>query len=500
MTVRAIDADPAGHAGPLLAIPVFQDEPLSGATASVDALLGGAITRVLEAGDIQGRPEQSALLYNPGDTGPRRVVAIGMGPRDQATAESVRRLAGSAVRVAEACRLDSVAVVADGPGDMDDERLGQAAAEGGALAAWQFLELKTEEGRPEDALPPLPVTDLALYGGSDPDAFRRGVETGTVIAEAENLARTLQARPGNVATPTHLAEVAGQIAGEEGLDFRALGPQELLEEGMRTLLAVSQGSAQEPRLIVMEHHGGAEGDPPLVLVGKGLTFDAGGISIKPAKGMEEMKFDMSGGAAVIAAMRAIARLRVPLNVVGIVPSSENLLGSRAVKPGDVVRTREGKTVEIVNTDAEGRLILADALSFAQEYRPAAIVDCATLTGSVVIALGHAAIGLMGSDEGLVQELIDAGERSGERCWQLPLWDDYRKQLESTTADFMNVGGRPAGSITAAWFLREFVGEIPWGHLDVAGTAWGEGERSYHRKGGYGLPTRLLVEWVRSRAG
>jgi leucyl aminopeptidase len=285
-----------------------------------------------------------------------------------------------------------------------------------------------------------------------------------------------------------------------GLKVTVLGPREMESEGMGALLAVAQGSDQEPRLIVVEHRGGKKKDPPLVLVGKGLTFDAGGISIKPSSGMEEMKFDMSGGAAVLGAMKAIAELEVPMNVIGIVPSSENLLNGSAVKPGDVIRTREGKTVEVINTDAEGRLILSDALSYGQTFQPAAMVDCATLTGACVIALGHVASAVLGNDETLVDELREAGERSGERCWPLPLWKEYREQLDSTVADLKNVGGRPAGTITAAAFLKEFVGEVPWAHLDIAGTAYGEGKLSYQRKGGVGAPTRLLVEWVRERAG
>jgi leucyl aminopeptidase len=237
-----------------------------------------------------------------------------------------------------------------------------------------------------------------------------------------------------------------------------------------------------------------------VLVGKGLTFDAGGISIKPATGMEEMKFDMSGGAAVIATLQAVAELGLKVNLVGIVPSSENLLSGEALKPGDVIQTLGGKTVEVINTDAEGRLILADALTYGARMKPAAMVDCATLTGSCVIALGNHAAGLLGNDDALVEELRAAGARSGERCWPLPLWDDYKKQLESETADLMNVGGRPGGTITAACFLAEFVEGAKWAHLDIAGTAYGEGKLSYQRKGGYGFPTRLLVEWVRARAG
>ena len=500
MTVRFVATDPVRHETPLLAVAAFQGEGLAGVSKALDPLLGGALARAVETGDLGGRGDQSVLVYNGAASGPRRVLVLGVGERDAYDAETVRRFAGRAVRAAEARAVDTLTLVLSGGADLDDEALAQAAAEGAALAAWEFRELKTEAGKSKDEPPHAPVTTVELASEGDAEALARGAARGAIIADGQNLARTLQSRPGNHATPSHLARQAQQMAKEVGLRFRAMGPEALLEERMHAILAVSAGSNEEPRLIVMEHRGGGEGDAPVVLVGKGLTFDAGGISIKPAKGMEDMKFDMSAGAAVIGAMKAIARLEIPLNVVGIVPSSENLLGGSAMKPGDVIDTREGKTVEVINTDAEGRLILSDALSYAQTFEPAAIVDCATLTGSVVIALGHTAIGLMGTDEGLIQELRDAGDRSGERCWPLPLWDDYRKQLESTTADLMNVGGRPAGTITAGWFLREFVGDYPWAHLDIAGTAYGDGERPYHRKGGYGLPTRLLVEWVRSRAG
>jgi leucyl aminopeptidase len=269
---------------------------------------------------------------------------------------------------------------------------------------------------------------------------------------------------------------------------------------MHAILAVSRGSEEEARFIVLEHRAGAKGDPPLILVGKGLSFDAGGISIKPSAGMESMKYDMSGGAAVIAAMQAIAELGVKANVVGLVPSSENMPSGTAVKPGDIIRTLAGKTVEVINTDAEGRLILADALAYGARMKPAAMIDCATLTGGVLIALGHHAAAVLGNDEALIDEVIEAGEATGQRCWQLPLWDEYRRQLDSDTADLQNIGGREGSTITAACFLSEFVGDAKWAHLDIAGTAYGDAPPPYLRKGGYGLPTRLLVEWVRSRAG
>jgi leucyl aminopeptidase len=290
------------------------------------------------------------------------------------------------------------------------------------------------------------------------------------------------------------------MSAEAGLSVTVFDEARLLQEGMHAILEVSRGSAEEARLVIMEHRGGNEGDAPLVLVGKGLSFDAGGISLKPPGGMEDMKFDMSGGAAVIGAMQAIAALGVQANVIGIVPSAENMPSGTAVKPGDVISTLGGKTVEVINTDAEGRLILADALAYGAKMNPAAMVDCATLTGAVVIGLGHHAAAVIGNDDELIAEMIEAGEVSGERCWQLPLWPEYKKQLKSTTADMMNVGGRPGGAITAACFLSEFVGDTKWAHLDIAGTAYGDGSAPYLRKGGYGFPTRLLVQWVRSRAG
>lgn len=250
---------------------------------------------------------------------------------------------------------------------------------------------------------------------------------------------------------------------------------------------------------MLEYKGADSAEGPLVLVGKGITFDSGGISIKPAERMEDMKFDMSGAAAVLGAVQAIAELKLPVHLVALIPSTENLPSGRSMKPGDIIRSHLGKTIEIVNTDAEGRLILADALSYARRYRPRAILDAATLTGACVIALGHHAIGLMGNDDALVEEVRSAGERAGERCWPLPLWDDYRPQIDSTFADLKNTGGRPAGTITAGLFLKEFVGDVPWAHLDIAGTAYRDEAAPYLRKGATGAPTRLFVEWVRGRS-
>jgi leucyl aminopeptidase len=491
---------------PLLAVPVADDglPPELGLSPELDT----ALRERVHPEDVRAGGGRSVTVYPGRSQGPVRVVLLGMErPGEVPSAgEAIRRYAGRAIRAAEALRLEEVSILLPAMEDLDAGAGSQALAEGALLAGWRFTELKTEVGRTEgtalgDSKPPARVDRVVAVvpGEVDVEEARAGLEVGEAVARGQNLARTLQARPGNVATPSHLAAEASRMAGLLGMDVRIFGLDELRSQEMHAILAVAQGSEQEPRLIVLEHRGGEEGDPPLVLVGKGLTFDAGGISLKPPKGMEDMKFDMSAGAAVLGAMHAVAELGVPLNVVGIVPSSENLVSGKALKPGDVIHTRSGKTVEVINTDAEGRLILSDALDWARELEPAAVVDCATLTGAVVVGLGHHAAAVLGTDDELVEEVRRAGERSGERCWPLPLWPEYRSQLESEVADVKNVGGRPAGTITAAAFLREFVGDVPWAHLDVAGTAYGSEPLPYQRSGGFGFPTRLLVEWVRSRA-
>ncbi|MCH7933211.1 MAG: leucyl aminopeptidase [Gemmatimonadetes bacterium] len=489
-------AGAVSHDTPLLVLPVHEPEEESEAPKA-EVLAPEGLSNVLSGAfpveDLKHKPGESALVYLNEGGGPRRVLLLGAGKASGFDLEATRRFAGHAVRAAESVGVSGLTTYLGS--DVSADAV-QAATEGAVLAAWRFTEMKS----PDQGDAPTDVEDFeVMVDPEDLDTAEAGVQVGGVVGRAANFARTLQSRPGNVATPSHLADEASRMAGEHGLEVTVMGPKELEAERMHALLAVAQGSEEEPRLIVLRHNGGSDDEAPLVLVGKGLTFDAGGISIKPASGMEEMIFDMSGGAAVIGAMQAIGELNVPLNVVGIVPSSENLLSGRAMKPGDIIRSREGKTIEVVNTDAEGRLILADALSYAQGFDPAAIVDCATLTGSVVIALGHHAAAVFGTDEELIGELREAGDRSGERCWPLPLWDDYRRQIDSSVADLANVGGRPGGSITAACFLREFVGECRWAHLDIAGTAYGEGKLSYQRKGASGFPTRLLVDWVRSRA-
>jgi leucyl aminopeptidase len=324
-----------------------------------------------------------------------------------------------------------------------------------------------------------------------------GHRVGAAIGAGQTFTRGLQVLPGNVCTPSFLGKTAEELAQRHGFAVTVLDKAAIVREKMGALLSIAQGSAEEPRFIALEYKG--SDDKPVVLVGKGVTFDTGGISIKPAQNMEDMKFDMSGAAAVLGTFEMLGRLKPKVHVVGLIPSTENMPSGTAVKPGDVITSHFGKTIEMINTDAEGRLILCDALSYARRYQPSAVIDIATLTGAIVIALGHTASGLMGNDETLIEEVRTAGERAGERAWPLPLWDDYRDLMKSDIADVKNAGGRPAGSISAGWFLREFVDGFSWAHLDVAGTAYTEREEPGRVKGPTGVGVRLFSEFVLKRS-
>jgi leucyl aminopeptidase len=502
MNVSVIRSDCTEFETPLLAVKIFEDEPeLVGPVGKIDERLGGQISEVLRRGDFRGKADETLLLYAAaGELPAERVLLVGLGKRAALDAERLRRAAGAAVKQALRLRVRRMAslmhhaeLVSDRLSPADAAR---AVAEGAVLGGYRFLEMKSHD---DDVAPAIEEFVLLEKVEEKAASMEAAARTGEIAARGECLARTLGNLPGNVATPTFLAETAQRIATDHGMTCTVLGREELRAEGLRALLAVAQGSEQEPKLIVLEHRRGAGDARPLVLLGKGLTFDAGGISIKPSAGMEDMKFDMCGGAAVLGAMQAIGELGVKANVIGIIPSSENLLSGAALKPGDIVKSHLGKTIEIVNTDAEGRLILADALSYLRRFEPAAVVDAATLTGACVIALGHHNTAVMGNDDALLDELREAGRRAGEPVWPLPMDDVYREQLKSDYADIKNSGGRAAGSITAGWFLRDFVGDFPWAHLDVAGTAYGDGKLSYQVKGASGVPTRLFVEWVLARA-
>lgn len=501
--VTAVRAEAEGIQTPLLVVNLFErDTELRGAAAEIDRVTGGIISRVLARGDFAGQKDEQLVLYPPDPSaGIERLLLVGAGRRESFTLEQLRRALGTAIRQAERLRIAEIGLSLDHVEHLSEHAgdflAALASVEAAILACWDFRELKTAEPVEERR----PIEAVTLYASSEAQqrAFQQAATHGMVTGRAANLARMLAARPGNVATPSHLAETAERIARDHGLDITVLDRPAMRREGLKAVLAVAQGSDEEPRFIVLEYRGAHEGVRPLVLIGKGVTFDSGGISIKPSERMEEMKYDMSGAAAVLGAMQGIAELELKVNVIGIVPSAENLPSGQALKPGDVIGSHLGRTIEVVNTDAEGRLLLADALSWSRRYDPAAVIDVATLTGAVVIALGHQATGLMGNDGDLIDEVRGAGQRVGERCWPLPLWDEYREQLDSQVADIKNVGGRAAGSITAGYFLKEFVDGVPWVHLDIAGTAYRDEASPYLRKGPTGVPTRLLIEWARSRS-
>ncbi len=460
----------------------------------IDGAVGGGLGRAVASGDFSAQKDQILLLYP--KTGPSRVLVVGMGNDQRDATERLRRAAAVASRKALKLKANSISfyVPAKVCKGCKDQQVGQALVEGVAQGSWFFDDLRSS---PKQKTAITSVTILADKGNRKD--LESGRKIGDALAAGHILARRLQMLPGNHCTPAYLADVAKDLGRRHGIDVTVLRRSQLEKEKMNALLAVAQGSIEEPRLITLEYRGAGRA-APICLVGKGVTFDSGGISIKPALNMEEMKFDMSGAAAVLGVFEALGRLKPKVNVVGIVPATENLPSGTAVKPGDVVTTHLGKTVEIINTDAEGRLILCDALSYARRFKPNCILDVATLTGAVVMALGHVNTGVMGNNPELADEIQNAGRRAGEPCWPLPLSDEYRKQIDSDTADFKNVGGRPAGSITAGWFLREFVEDkTPWVHLDIAGTAWTDGHAGL-AKGPTGVGVRLFAEFILGRAG
>jgi leucyl aminopeptidase len=475
------------HDTPLLVLALAKGSALPKDLKALDERLGGALGRALDARDFRGGRDETLRLSGVEKGGPQRVLLVGLGDStDQAGA--ARRAAALAARQARRIGVTSLAWWSDGAGDAALE----AAAVGLSLGAWEYADLKTPP--PEaDRKPPLESADLLV---PDEKAGRDAVAHGAAIGEGMDLARRLAMMPGNVCTPEFLAETAGDLAKRFGLGLTVLGRTEMEKEGMGAFLCVAQGTPQDPKLIALEYKGGK--GKPFVLVGKGLCFDTGGISIKPAQGMETMKFDMCGAAGVLGAILAIAAMKLPVHVVALVGSTTNMPSGTAVKPGDVVKASNGKSIEIINTDAEGRLVLADVLSYAKRYDPAVVVDAATLTGACVIALGHTATAVLGSDDGVIDEIVAAGKRSGELAWALPLWDDYKDLIKSDVADIKNSGGRAAGTISAAMFLKEFV-DFPWAHLDVAGTAYAEADLTYIPKGPTGVPVGLYVEFVRGRA-
>ena len=491
MEIRIEWGHPLEQVAQVLVVGCFEKELTSPWLAEIDAALAGCLTALYQQGEFTGKANKTLMIHTLGRTGPERILLVGLGMRQDLTTERIRQAAGSAMQALRAAGIQRAVsllhLVQEG------EQWLRAALEGCLLASYSFDRYKTSS--PDNSRNP---AELILLVPEQP-----GVEKAEVIAEetrvlcqSVHFARELVDQPGNVATPAFLAEQALEVSERYGISCRIIEREEMVTLGMEALLSVAKGSCQPPRLIIMEYLGGKPRQRPTVLVGKGVTFDSGGISLKPREGMEKMKNDMAGGAAVLGTMAAAARLKLPVNLVGLVAAAENLPGGGAFKPGDVLKSMAGHTIEIVNTDAEGRLVLCDALHYAQRYNPAALIDVATLTGACVVALGSFSTGFMTNDQDLSKRLKKAAEATGEKVWELPVWDEHGELMKSDIADFKNAGGPTAGASSAAWFLRQFVGKATWAHLDIAGTAWEEKGRPYLPKGATGVGVRLLIEYLR----
>ncbi len=462
-----------------------------------DSSLGGVMERVLQRGEFTGKLFQHSLFHVKEEIPAKKVLLIGLGKRKEWSLERTRQVMGKTAVYLRGLGVKgfSTRLLGRSLNEFEPVAVAQAIVEGIILGLYQFNAYRTEQR--EDACQ---IREVTLLEEDRWRGVQTGIRRGEVISEATNFVRDLANHPSNVVTPTRLAEEARSIAKTLGLRCKVLDRKQMEKIGMGAVLGVSRGSLEPPQFIILEYGRARKGKRPIVLVGKSITFDSGGISLKPSEKMEQMKNDMSGGAAVLGVLKAIAQLELPLHVVGLLPATENMPSGTAIKPGDVLKSLSGKTIEVINTDAEGRLCLADALTYGARYKPDAVIDIATLTGACVVALGSYAIGAMSRNPELMESIKKAGERSGERVWELPLWEEYNEQIKSDIADLKNVGGRGAGSITAGLFLHKFVGDYPWVHLDIAGTAWNETDRPYCPKGATGVGVRLLVEYLSDVAG
>jgi leucyl aminopeptidase len=465
------------------------------ALLTADEAVRKAASYVLTTGEFKAEANETLLLHAPEGLAAARLLIVGLGKAAKATPHDLRKAAGAAVRFAKPRGLRSLAVAA--PGHLGTTPTIRAIAEGAIVADFDSDTYRTD--RKDRSIQSL---SIVVPSGVHESAAETGLREGVILAESQNFARTLINEPGNFMTPTILGRKAAEMAAENGLKCEVYGPDVIDELGMRSFLSVAQGSDEPPALIVMtyEHEGTRPGAPVLGLVGKGITFDTGGISIKPADSMEKMKYDMAGGAAMIGAMRAIAQLKPNIKVIGIVCAAENMPSGKAVKPGDITIAMSGKSIEVLNTDAEGRMVLADGLHYAKQLGATHLIDAATLTGAVAIALGQINAGVFSNDDETYRHFTAATETSGEKFWRLPLDDEYRDQIRSSIADIQNTGlTRYGGAINAAMFLKEFVGDTPWLHLDIAGMAWQDSEKPWTAKGPTGVAVRSIVEWVRSYA-
>ena len=464
-----------------------------GATGAVDQALGGTITNLIAEGEIKGKLNEVTLIHTLGRLELERVLVVGLGKKEKFTLDSIRGLMAETCRYLRKLGIKRAATIVHGAGTggMEAEKAAQAITEGSILGLYTFrkhITKESEHGELQELL-------IVERDGSRLPILERGVKRGRILANAVNFARDMINEPANHMTPSDMAEIARGVAADHGLEFSILDREEMKNLGMGALLGVAQGSKQPPKFIILSYRGSDSSSSTLGLVGKGLTFDSGGISLKPSEAMDEMKSDMAGGATVIAAIKAIAEMKLRINVTALIPATENLPGGAALKPGDILKAMNGKTIEVVNTDAEGRLILADALSYARQLKLSPLIDVATLTGACRVALGDICTGAFGNNQEVVNKVIKAGEEAGEKIWQLPMFDEYKEQNKSDVADIKNSGGRWGGAITAAQFLAEFSQDTPWTHLDIAGTSFSSKERAYTLKGATGVAVRTLVNFA-----
>lgn len=499
MKVEMVRATAVKRKSDCLIVGVFEKKFRTDTLRLIDEQCNDGLTLAVREKTFGGHPSETLMLYAGRGIAPKRVLLVGLGPMRELDADRIRAAAGTAAATLKKAHIDRFTV------DLDtmDSRLSlketaQVLTEGVLLADYHFDQFLTQN---RDKLP-VPLAEMRLLTASAKSLVSagEGMERAKKIYRGVAFARDLVNQPGNVKSPDYMAKEARQMAREVGMSCTILGKPELEKEGCGGILGVAQGSARDPRLILLEYKGGKKDQAPIALVGKGVVFDTGGISLKPAEKMDMMKMDMGGAAAVLGTLFSAALLELPINLVGIVPAVENMPSGTAYRPGDILTSLSGKTIEVLNTDAEGRLILADALTWAQRYQPELVIDLATLTGAVIIALGNQAAAVMGNDDRLAQQLIHAGSRSGERVWQLPLFDAYDEQIKSPVADVANIGGRAAGSITAAAFLKKFAPKAHWAHLDIAGMAWEEKGQAYQPKGGTGFGVRLLLDFLEHQKG
>jgi leucyl aminopeptidase len=490
MQYEVYTGSPARQRGDCIVLGAFEGAVLGELAQEVDATLGGTLAALLKRGDFSGRGGESLLLPTVAARS-RTVLLVGLGPVGSFSRRAWRRALTGAVTALGRTRLANVVLALDRPPvrELDTEHHARAVAELTGAALYRINDLKTAK-RP--AAPALKRLQVGPYGAAAVKVARRGLSDGAALAESAALLRNMANLAGNICTPTYLANIAAKLArGQRKLRVKVLGEAQIRKLKMGCFLSVTRGSDEPAKFIVMDYRGGRSGAAPLVLVGKGVTFDTGGISLKDPGAMDEMKYDMCGAATVIAALQLATTLQLPLNIVGLVPACENMPSGRATKPGDIFTSASGQTVEVLNTDAEGRLILCDALHYARRYKPAAVIDIATLTGACVIALGHHHSGIISNDDGLAQELVAAGVKADDRAWQLPLTDEYGEQLRSNFADMANVGGRDGGVITAGAFLAKFTRGLRWAHLDIAGTGWVSGTA----KSATARPLSLLADYM-----